>query len=93
MSKALCNEYQKYILQYNFLTVKESGNGEDMDFNIQSLFRIVYFHKYWTQLMRAVDDGEINRTLLNDGIVVSSIIDACLLGSASERITGTIPFL
>ena len=59
---------------------------------MQALYRLSNLEKYWISLQESVKSGDVPKGKLNYQ-VCSRLIDAFLLGSASERISGKYCFI
>lgn len=82
--EALCKEYSPSIGNHNFLV---ASSDDDSKLQVETYYRLLYFQKYWAQLDRVSREGDVLR--LSSTAAYQRIIDAVLLGSGSERLSGS----
>jgi hypothetical protein len=74
--------------------LNHDGNASSTLLNVEVLCRVKNMQLYCAQLGRAIDEGEV---VFQSGSDLRStfcrITDAFLMGSASERVAGTITYL
>lgn len=97
MASIIRDSTKQYVEEYKNITAAFDGselsrNDVGSMENMETLYRVYNLHKYWNTMHDNIRSGDISARNFNY-LVYSRIIDSFLLGSASERISGTLETL